>query len=296
MTTPGRKKSIASSAAVPGLSIDQPVAAATVLNKQAGISLYQQCSILRSRLLKIHDFSPYLDRVAAPDKDVVRTLLDCFALGTPLCFLFNLLDLPVSDRIQVDTDPADIDTDNLREKKRAAAFFIMGIQRLKKNGQWADSVDLFNVTELLANEDMNTNGFVKVVATITHLLDRLPVHVWMEDEVSPEYLETNDVTPWESLPGPDGASHLKPGGMEAVRVNTLREIIETERKYVQDLEVMQVSAPPSLYDRRSQWRSGSVDPLTSLFRIKELRARAHAARCSRSGYNSPPLPGTRQAP
>lgn len=252
MTTPGRKKSIASSAAVPGLSIDQPVAAATVLNKQAGTSLYQQCSILRSRLLRIHDFSPYLDLVASPDKDVVRTLWDCFALGTPLCFLFNLLDLPVSDRIQVDTDPADIDTDNLREKKRAAAFFIMGIQRLKKNGQWDDSVDLFNVTELLANEDMNTNGFVKVVATITHLLDRLPVHVWKEDEVSPEYSDHNDVTPWDSLPGPDGAPHLKPGGMEAVRVNTLREIIDTERKYVQDLEVMQVRAPSPSHDRRSQ--------------------------------------------
>lgn len=254
MTTPGRKKSIASSAAVPGLSIDQPVAAATVLNKQAGTSLYQQCSILRSRLLKIHDFSPYLDLIAAPDKDVVRTLWDCFALGTPLCFLFNLLDLPVSDRISVDTDPADIDTDNLREKKRAAAFFIMAIQRLKKNSQWDDSVDLFNVTELLANEDMNTNGFVKVVATITHLLDRLPEHVWMEDEVSPEYLDTNDITPWDSLPGPDGAPTLKPGGMEAVRVNTLREIIETERKYVQDLEVMHVSAPSPSNVWRSQWR------------------------------------------
>jgi len=268
MTTPGRKKSIASSAAVPGLSIDQPVAAATVLNKQAGTSLYQQCSILRSRLLKIHDFSPYLGLVAAPDQDVVRTLWDCFALGTPLCFLFNLLDLPVSDRIQVDTDPADIATDNLREKKRAAAFFIMGIQRLKKNGQWDDSVELFNVTELLANEDMNTNGFVKVVATITHLLDRLPVHVWMEDEVSPEPLDTNDITPWDSLPGPDGAPQLKPGGMEAVRVNTLREIIETERKYVQDLEVMQVSA--SFRQTIGARNGAGVCRFTkfSLFRIK----------------------------
>lgn len=218
------------------LNIDTPVAMNTILNKQAATSLYQRCLGLRSDLNRIHDFAPYFARADLDDpersRDAVHRLWHCLALGLPLCFLFNLLDIPATDRINITTDPDDPDFDEpdtaLKLKKKAAAFFIMGIQRLKNSGQWTDSVELFTVTELTNLEAKDTNGFVKVVATVEHLLSKLPEHVWIPESEAP----------------PQSAGESGPLDQFGVdRNNVIRELIETERKYVQDLEVMHVSTP-----------------------------------------------------
>lgn len=252
-----RKKSINSSSGMiadggaHALHIDTPVAMNTMLNKQAATSLYQECLTLRNKLLKIHDFSPYLALIdhhaELAHLDVVHRLWHCLALGTPLCFLYNLLDLPLADRLAVNTDPEDIDIYEqdpdaaLRSKKKAAAFFIMGISKLKNAGQWQDDIELFTVTELTNLDNKDTNGFVKVVATTAHLLTKLPEHVWMPEVESPPLSAQDEAN--RELRDLAEEGTLKPANAQEMdRNHVIRELIDTERKYIQDLEHMHVSS------------------------------------------------------
>src|SRR5258708_7383403 len=145
------------------------------------VPLYQQCSALGARLSRVHDFAPFLNIHPRPTQqqepssgsttptatlrrsvDPVHALWDCLALGTPLCFLFNLLDIPTDMRLKVDTDPEEIDPSDVKRCKQHIAQFLMGISNLQKLGKW-DGTDTFLLVELHGPEP-NTNGFVKVRA------------------------------------------------------------------------------------------------------------------------------------
>lgn len=160
MSTPSsRKKSIVSSVGSP---TDLPVANNTLLNKSASqsTSLYQQCSSLRTRLLRIADFQPYFALASPPNSsrqstDPVTQLWDCFALGVPLCYLFNLLPVAFTP-ININTAPDQFDVSNEKDKKRAIALFSMQIKQL-------EGCEQFTVTDLY-NRD-STDGFVKVCLT-----------------------------------------------------------------------------------------------------------------------------------
>ena len=144
--------------------MDLPVANNTLLNKSASqsTSLYQQCSSLRARLLRISDFPPYFALASPPGSsrqstDPVTQLWDCFALGVPLCYLFNLLPPPITP-ININTAPDQFDVSNERDKKRAIALFSMQIRQL-------EDCEQFTVTDLY-NRD-STDGFVKVCFPVT---------------------------------------------------------------------------------------------------------------------------------
>jgi cell division control protein 24 len=152
----GRKKSVIS----PGnVQIDIPVGTNTLLNKAASqsTSLYQQCSALRSRLLRVHGFAHFF-ALSSPtgsfrsSAEVVNTVWDCFALGTPLCYLFNLLPPPIIP-IDIETDPRSVVIGNERAKKRAIALFAIQVKQLNHGEQ-------FTVTDLW--DRTNSDGFVKV--------------------------------------------------------------------------------------------------------------------------------------
>ncbi|KAG9009481.1 hypothetical protein FRB93_005417 [Tulasnella sp. JGI-2019a] len=167
-TAPSRKKSlIGQGNNLP--VIDIPQGNNQLLNKAASssTSLYQQCSQLRAKLMRIHFFAPFLT-LAAPlpsssnrqshSTDPVRQLWDCFSLGTPLCFLYNLL--PGRSPLNVNTNPDEFDPENLKERKHATAKFIIAITAMKNDGEWG-STDVFTISEL-HSETRDTNGFVKV--------------------------------------------------------------------------------------------------------------------------------------
>jgi cell division control protein 24 len=81
---------------------------------------------------------------------------------------------------------------------------------------------------------------VKVVNTVTHIVDRLPPDVF--EEAAPPS-PPSAFSPHDSFDsmGPDIPAIPTPAnGPDAERNNIIRELVETERKYVQDLEVMQV--------------------------------------------------------
>ncbi|KAF8514244.1 hypothetical protein BU17DRAFT_52783 [Hysterangium stoloniferum] len=239
----GRKKSIVG---VNGIStIDVPQQNNTLLNKSASqsTSLYQQCSQLRARLMSIRDFQPFLDLVLPQDDlrkstDMVHDLWEHLQLGVPLVFLFNLLPPPAIPIESINTDPNSIDMGLMgrkdpaarRSRQRPIAQVSMAIARLQKEGHWKADLN-FTVGDLLEN---NTNGFVKVVQALTYLVDRLPPDVFTEQPSPASPTSNTSQISFHSTPSSD---HELP--QEVERKNIIREMLETERKYVQDLEVMQ---------------------------------------------------------
>ena len=141
-------------------SIDLPMANNNTLNKAASqsTSLYQQCSSLRTRLMRVQDFPPFFSLSVPTDAsssrrstDPVTQLWDCFALGVPLCFLYNLI--PTVQPLVVDCDASSFDPSNEKARKRAIAMFAMGLNSIEGCGT-------FMVMDLWDRD--STDGFVKV--------------------------------------------------------------------------------------------------------------------------------------
>ncbi|KAL6310478.1 hypothetical protein BKA93DRAFT_721340 [Sparassis latifolia] len=229
-TAAGRKKSMISTTP----TIESPVANNTLLNKAASqsTSLYQQCSALRTRLMRVQDFPEWFTLSSPPESsrrstDPVTQLWDCFALGVPLCYLFNLLPAPFTT-INIDTGSTSFDATNEKTKKRAIALFSMQIKQI-------EGCEQFTVTELWDRN--STDGFVKVVNNVIHLAQHLPEDVFVESAppsptVPSEYQSTDSLTM-------DGGFSTPPAEPNGARFNIIKELVETERKYVQDLESMQ---------------------------------------------------------
>ncbi|KAG8921462.1 hypothetical protein FRC00_008617, partial [Tulasnella sp. 408] len=247
-TVPSRKKSlVGANGQLPSIDIPPPSNMNQLLNKSASssTSLYQQCSQLRQKLVRIEGFAPFLS-VSSPlsagnnrqsqSTDPVRQLWDCFALGTPLCFLFNLL--PNHPDIDVNTNPDELDLEDTKARKHATAKFIIGITQMKRDGEWPG--EIFTIMEL-HSDARDTNGFVRVVSTVMRLVDLLPAAVFKPEEAppTPPSLPT-PFDPTGSIVGipPASLDGAGPGDAERERNQVIRELIETERKYVGDLEVM----------------------------------------------------------
>ncbi|KAJ1602795.1 hypothetical protein NDA14_001027 [Ustilago hordei] len=217
-----------------------PAAANTIANKQAvaGSSLYQACLNLRDRLYCVPGFGePYLDEMVAANSaaspsdplspasgsptsptgaasarksssDPVTQLWQCFRLGSPLCALFNTM----NPEVELPVNP-DANRSNANACKAQVMKFIIA---LKEKLGW-DPDDIFTVSQLYLND---TNGFVKVVRTINRLLD-----VFEERGL---LIQTNRKSDNDDLDHPSDD-----------RAKVIRELLTTERKYVQDLEVLQ---------------------------------------------------------
>jgi cell division control protein 24 len=160
----GRKKSIVSSS---GIQIDTPVANNTLLNKAASqsTSLYQQCSQLRTRLLRIRGFDYYFSLASSTtdsrqSTDPVTHIWDLFSFGVSLCYLVDLLseDQGFSKINQSTFDPEKYNANPDRAKKRAIALFAMQIT--DKISGAIPGCELFTVTDLWDRN--STDGLVKV--------------------------------------------------------------------------------------------------------------------------------------
>lgn len=156
--------------------------------------LYKQCSDINAALARLHGFAPYIavsrtmaaQRAAEQDApptptptspsesfstplptssrrsvDPVMALWDVLSLGAPLCFIFNLLDIPSDARLDVNCDPDDINYRDVKQAKRLVAQFVMGVHKLRQTNPEFAEVTMFTVGDLV-NDTRNTNGFVKV--------------------------------------------------------------------------------------------------------------------------------------
>ena len=161
----GRKKSIISTV---GLQIDTNASSNTLLNKAASqsTSLYQQCSSLKSRLMRIRGFPTYFSLASPEDSrqstDPVTQLWDLFSLGTPLCYIFD--QLPVDAGFDDKIDNSEFNQSKYaanpdRAKKHAIALFAMKIRK-EEVMQAIPGCEPFTVTDLWDRN--STDGFVKV--------------------------------------------------------------------------------------------------------------------------------------
>ncbi|GAA5877985.1 hypothetical protein JCM16303_002804 [Sporobolomyces ruberrimus] len=219
---------------------DTPVATNSALNKQASASssLYQNCLSVRDRLSRVPGFKArFFDNedILSPGSgstawsgasgfgggggddssnplgsqaDPVSQCLNVLRLGSSLCFLFNKL----GHSHQLDVNPA-ATLGNLKACQRGTAHFIMAC---KQDLGWTES-DLFAVNELYYQD---TNGVVKVVHSVTKILDEL---------------ESLGVL----LPAEEKPERAPQAGPSDERSLVVREILDSERKYMQDLEVLQ---------------------------------------------------------
>ena len=151
-------------------TIDSPVANNTrsPLNKAAfqSVSLYQQCSELRTRLLRIKGFEYYFSLVSSftdPDQpsDPVTHIWDVLSLGVSLCYLADMLSDDLGfPKINCSMLRPQTYKNPDRAKKHAIALFAM---QIKDNISTAiPGCELFTVTDLWDRNSMD--GLVKVRA------------------------------------------------------------------------------------------------------------------------------------
>ncbi|KDE03617.1 hypothetical protein MVLG_05912 [Microbotryum lychnidis-dioicae p1A1 Lamole] len=197
-----------------------PIATNSALNKvaSASSSLYQNCRVVLMRLRRVPGFAErFLDGPATAEAEAVLGLLSdpvsrslhTLRLGSSLCFLFNALGLDH----QLDINPK-ATISNLKACQRGTAHFIMAC---KQDLKWPDG-QLFAIHELYGQD---TNGVVKVIHTVNFLLNMLQIQGALLEPVA----ESDPVKPTS--------------GPSDERTMIVREILDSERKYVQDLEVLQ---------------------------------------------------------
>ncbi|TIA93649.1 hypothetical protein E3P99_00091 [Wallemia hederae] len=211
VATTARKKSINQQ---DSNQIEQPVVSKSQINRSPlqTQSVYQRCLLLRSRLLRVEGFSTFLDSVQSTN--CVNLLWECFKLGNSLCHLFNQLGL--EQQLEV-ADNYDINKQSIC--KKGVARFIISCKLLGETTTGWTSDDLFTVTDLYKQD---TSGFIRVLHTVNLVVNELDKRGKLI-EVTPT--ETDDAPILEST--------------NQSRVKITQELIESERKFIMDMELLQ---------------------------------------------------------
>ncbi|CCX30511.1 hypothetical protein FPQ18DRAFT_364854 [Pyronema domesticum] len=194
-----------------------PQANDNIINKKADPAqgLFQTCLTLRQRLQDVPGFEKFLEPPEDADpnipEDPVTQLWRCFRLGSSLCALFNATQ--PKDAIREDRLSPNLKTMN--DCKAATFHFLKGIKtELDIQGE-----DAFMIHNLYSDD---TNGFVKVTKTVTKILDILKERdlLIVRDDAD-QNADNGEKKPLDN------------------RARIVKELVDTERKYVQDLEALQ---------------------------------------------------------
>lgn len=191
------------------------IATANIINQKADASrsLFQICSLLKQRLQQVPGFDRYqeeLDELTAKSEggavDVVWQLL---RTGHPLLTIFNTLE---PDRpLTVDNVPGSA----AKVSKIAVFRFVEGC--LQQLGMKSD--ECFVINDLMGND---TTGFVKVIQVVNNVLDIAQLQCKL---LQPRHGSVADISAVEGT-----------GAKMSYRDHIIKEMVDTERKYVQDLE------------------------------------------------------------
>ncbi|RUS20845.1 Dbl homology domain-containing protein, partial [Jimgerdemannia flammicorona] len=183
-------------------------------------SLYHTCRSVLDRLACVPGFEYYLETefqlqnsnssesTSSTPSDPLTKLWQICRQGLSLCLLFNTLRPDKLIKLDDISGP-----NNGQSAKKAVYRFIVAC---KEELRTSDD-ELFTITELNQND---TNGFVKVVKTVSTILDRLE--------------EKGIITVRSSNRNSD------PNAPKNTRDKVVMELLETERKYVADMERLQV--------------------------------------------------------
>lgn len=208
-----------------------PTLVCSAANSQqpTGLSLFQMADRLQVRMSAVPGLKPFLamcagvsesgeeeedeeepeDSPASPpvipngkQLDPVTRLWQLFRLGSSLCALFNAM-LP-ENPLNV------VITNDVKTCKRSVYDFV---QACKSELSYTDD-QLFTISNVFSD---NTSDLLKVIHTVKLLLDTLEERklIFPPDEIIPEPADPKDK-----------------------RAKTVEELLITERKYVQDLELL----------------------------------------------------------
>ncbi|KAL3608758.1 Guanine nucleotide exchange factor for Cdc42p [Fusarium poae] len=203
-------------------------ATANIINQKADASrsLYQICISLKQRLAQVPGFGPYLDELDPTDP--VDPLWNLFRSGYPLLLIYNAL--RPNDELKVDDSSAS-------EAKKSKIAIFKFVQACMKELDIPSSQS-FVITDLMGND---TSGFVKVTQVVNYVLDRAEERGYLM-QAQPD-IENNEPT----------------GAQMTYRDHIIRELVDTERKYVQDLE--------NLHDLKKTLEQQGAIPGDTLHRI-----------------------------
>ncbi|KAI8807500.1 hypothetical protein BJ742DRAFT_772959 [Cladochytrium replicatum] len=190
--------------------------------RRPGASLFHQCLSLTEKLYRFPNFDFYLfpykyDHIGVqPDGSVkpfdpVQTLWDCLRLGAPLAQIFNHY-MP-SMPIDVPDVGGTIPGQYKGAHKKPVMQFLLNCKKVLDLGEEESQVILSD----LYNDD--TNGFLKFLKIVERLLDRIE--------------QAGLLPPRIPLPFDLPSSNNDPADN---RSKLVAELIETERKYVSDLQ------------------------------------------------------------
>ncbi|KAK4215620.1 Rho guanine nucleotide exchange factor scd1 [Rhypophila decipiens] len=190
------------------------VATSNIINQKADASrsLYQICVSLKNRLAQVPGWEGYMQELEQMAEDLdeggpVESLWKLLRTGYPLLAVYNALQ--PEKPLQVEGKAGD------SEAKRAKIAILKFVQACLNELKLAPS-DCFIINDLTGND---TTGFVKVTAVINMVLDLLEQRGLLH----------------QVQPYPEDDS-MQPGSQMSYRDYIVRELVDTERKYVQDLE------------------------------------------------------------
>ncbi|KAL6812121.1 Pleckstrin homology domain-containing protein [Trichoderma sp. SZMC 28015] len=186
------------------------VATSNIINQKADASrsLYQICISLKQRLAQVPGFEPFLEHLDPTDP--VDPLWNLFRSGYPLLVIYNTLQ--PAEPLAIDDANA-----NASDSKKSKIAIFKFVQACMKDLQVASS-DCFVITDLMGND---TSGFVKVTQVVNYVLDLAEQRGYL----------------LQLQPYPDGEpTEAGAGSKMTYRDHVVKELVDTERKYVQDLE------------------------------------------------------------
>ncbi|KAG9249232.1 hypothetical protein BJ878DRAFT_485325 [Calycina marina] len=182
-----------------------------IINQRADASrsLYQICVNLRQRLALVPGFDTHLNdsdgEEDGEDMDPVSSLWRCLRKGTPFLTIYNVTE--PSRLLQIDETMAA----NRKPKVAAFKFVQACLEEMK-----LPPGECFTLSDLFGDD---TTGFVKVTQVINVVLDVAQSRGYLKDSAP----ESSD-------------EPMTPGTKMSYRDHVVRELVDTERKYVQDLE------------------------------------------------------------
>lgn len=195
-------------------SSGQVMATTNIINQKADASrsLYQICVALKQRLRLVPGFEDYMAQLEQREQEdgdaggPVEGLWGLLRTGLPLLAIYNATD--PDEPLSVPPNP-----NEAKRAKMAMAKFVQGCSLNLK----IPSQDMFIVSDLNGTD---TTGFVKVTIVINYVLDIAQQRGLLKQPQTPY--------PEEGLPTATAQM--------SYRDHIIRELVDTERKYVQDLE------------------------------------------------------------
>ncbi|KAI2632135.1 hypothetical protein GGR54DRAFT_627602 [Hypoxylon sp. NC1633] len=186
------------------------VATSNIVNQKADASrsLYQICITLKQRLARVPGFETHLEALATSggDDGPVESLWNMLRTGLPLLTIYNCL----QPEVPLEVDPS---ANELKQPKIAVFKFVEACLRQLK----IPPSESFVISDLMGND---TTGFVKVTQVVNSVLD----------------LAEQRGLLLQVQPYPEEIGPIVPGSQMTYRDHIIQELVDTERKYVQDLE------------------------------------------------------------